>query len=175
MKFSMLALAGLLMAGCSSVTMKEPFPDSALSMEKRNKLSGTWLLDDTVLHVAFDSNGVPSLATTDWENDRFVLSTFRPHAAKRRNTLYFSMPAEPSGTASNQIFAEIALNGDRMFVWLPDVEFFRSQIEAGKIKGTIDGSDDIVIETPAADILSLISTNSAAMDYKKPLVLNKLK
>ena len=31
-----------ILAGCSSVTMKEPFPESKLTKEEQGQLTGTW-------------------------------------------------------------------------------------------------------------------------------------
>lgn len=177
MKPSILLLSILLLTGCSSVLMKEPFLDSELTPKERTAFSGTWRYDKQVMNVAFTSNGVPYLATVDWKDDQFVLNKYRLHATKKGNALYVSMPVEPNGQPANYFFAEIQPDGNRIYLWPGRADFFEKWIQSGSIKGSVDTkgqSKDIVLETPASDILGLISTNSAALDYKHPLILEKL-
>ena len=108
-----------ILAGCSSVTMKEPFPESPLTEKEQKQLTGTWQLDESVVHVAFTSNGVPWLAAVEWKDDDFVLNKSRLYFAKRNDSLYVCMPTEPDET-SEYLFAEIKPTGKGVNAWGPD-------------------------------------------------------
>jgi len=167
-----------ILVGCSSVTMKEPFPESQLTKEEQAQLTGTWQLDGTVGHVAFASNGVPWLATVEWTDDDFVLGKSRLYFTKRNDSLYVCMPTEPDET-SEYLFAEIkpAANGENVNAWGPNAVFFGNLVANGQLKGSAEKdahSITVELETPAVEILELISTNHAAIDYKNPLLFQKL-
>ncbi len=166
----------VILAGCSSVTLKEPFPESQLTPEEQKQLTGTWRLDDSVMNVAFTSNGVPWMAGIDWKEEDFVLEKFRLYIAKRDDALYVCMPAEPSKT-NEYLFAEIKPSDDGIYVWGPDADYFAQLVGNGTLKGSVkkgDHSVEVTLDTPAVEILELISTNHAAIDYKKPLYYQKL-
>lgn len=177
MKTIMLASVLILLAGCSSVLIKEPFPDSELTTKECSAFTGTWLYEKQVMDVAFTSNGIPYLATMDWKDDQFVINKYRVHATKKGDTLYVSLPVKPNGESADYFFAEIQFEGDRIYLWPPSAGFFEEQIKQGSLKGSVDTKGqtrEIVLETPASEILDLIATNSAALDYKHPLILKKL-
>ncbi|MEN8254197.1 MAG: hypothetical protein ABFR33_01895 [Verrucomicrobiota bacterium] len=165
-----------ILAGCSSVTMKEPFPESPLTEKEQQQLTGTWRLDESVMHVAFASNGVPWLATVEWKDADFVLNKSRLYFARRNDSLYVCTPIEPDDT-SEYLFAEIKPNGKGVNVWGPDAAYFGKLVESGTLKGSVEKgehSTEVKLETPAAEILELIATNHAAIDYKTPLLFQKL-
>ncbi len=165
-----------ILAGCSSVTMKEPFPESPLTEKEQKHLTGTWRLDESVVRVAFTSNGVPWLATVDWNADDFVLNKSRLYFAKRNDSLYVCAPIEPDET-SEYLFAEIKPTGKDVNAWGPDAAYFGKLVEDGTLKGSVkkgEHSTEVKLETPAVEILELIATNHAAIDYKNPLLFRKL-
>ena len=71
MKSLVAILCVLFMAGCSSVTMKDPFPETQLTEEEQGLLEGDWHIGDGVISIAFASNGIPWMAAVDWEDDDF--------------------------------------------------------------------------------------------------------
>lgn len=166
----------VIMAGCSSVIMKEPFPESKLTIEEQKKLTGIWRLDNSVMNVAFTSNGIPWMAGTDWRDEDFVLEKFRLYITRRDDTLYACMPAE-SDTTNEYLFAEIKLTGNGIIVWGPDAGYFADLVDNGTLKGSVkrgEHSVEVSLETSAIEILELISTNQAAIDYRNPLFYQKL-
>jgi hypothetical protein len=176
MKSVLAVLCLVILAGCSSVVMNEPFPDSQLTPEEQKQLSGAWLHENTVGHVRFNSNGVPWMAGVEWKDDDFHLQKTRLHFTKLNGTLYVCMPAE-SGRTGEYLFGEIKADNDKVYVWGPDIGFFARQVESGILKGNVDKdkhTTSVSLETPAKEILELISTNHLAIDYKQPLVFRKL-
>jgi len=165
-----------ILVGCSSVTMKEPFPESKLTKKEQGQLTGTWRMDETVGHVAFTSNGISWLAGVDWKDDDFRLEKSRLYFTKRNGSLYVCMPTEPDET-SEYLFAEIKPTGKGVNAWGPDAAYFGKLVESGTLKGSVERgehSTSVKLETPAAEILELIATNHAAIDYKNPLLFQKL-
>ena len=166
----------LIMAGCSSVTMEEPFPESKLTPEEQKALTGIWRLDNSVMNVAFTSNGIPWMAGIDWEDEDFVLEKFRLYITRRDDALYACMPAEP-GVNNAYLFAEIKPADKGIIVWGPDADYFAKRVDNGTLKGSVkkgEHSVEVTLKTPAVEILELISTNHAAIDYKNPLFYQKL-
>ncbi len=166
----------VILAGCSSVTMNEPFPESQLTPEEQKELTGIWRMEEMVMNVAFTSNGVPWMAGIDWQDEDFVLDKFRLYITKRDDTLYACMPTDP-GVTNTYLFAEIKPTDDGIIVWGPDADYFATLVDNGTLKGSVkrgEHSVEVTLETPAAKILELISTNHAAIDYKNPLYYQKL-
>ncbi|MCF7816620.1 MAG: hypothetical protein K9M54_01960 [Kiritimatiellales bacterium] len=177
MKSFMAAVCVLVVAGCSNVLMKEPFPDSTLTEQQKTELTGRWRIDDDVVSLAFTSNGIPWLAMVEWKDDRFQLNTYQLHFTKHGDALYLSMPAEPNETTNGYYFAEIKVGGQGITVWSPSVAAFEGLVKAGTLKGNVKTSGhakEISLDTPAQEILELIATNPATIDYKNPLVFQKL-
>lgn len=179
MKTMLPFLCMILLAGCSSVEMKEPFPVSQLSEKEREQLEGAWKVDEAVFYVAFASNGVAQLAGIDWdkEDEVFRLESFPLHFAKCNGALYVSMPQE-SDEPDRFIFAELKTDSSTIVAWMPNLDLFEKLVDQGKLKGTVEKekhSKEILLDMPAADILELISTNPATINYKDPLVFQRLK
>lgn len=181
-----LAGMGLLMvlSGCSSVEMKEPFPVSQLSEKERDQLEGMWKMDDGVFYLAFASNGVAQLAAIDWnkEAEVFELESLPLHFAKRDKTLYVSFRIEDEGEcdpeSSGYVFMEVKPFDHNLVAWPPNVDCFAQLVEKGTLKGTVKkgqyASTTVELDDPAEKILELVATNAAAFDYKDPTVFQRL-
>ena len=85
----------VLLAGCTAVTMQEPFPETPLTEEEQEQFEGVWQIDETVVNIAFTTNGVPWMAMVDWDDGDFQLLKYRLHFTKHNNTRYVCMPGEP--------------------------------------------------------------------------------
>jgi len=177
MKLFSFAFAALLLAGCSSVVMQEPFPDSSLTGEEMNALQGVWQLEGTVVYVNFSTNGSPVMASVEWRDGRHLLIQHDLHIAKRNDAYYLSLQNAPGEDPEGYLFAAFRPRSREMVVWGPDVAFFEHQIKEEKLKGSIrkEGKAmEIVLSSPSAQILDLIVTNAAALDYEEPLIFKKL-
>ena len=177
MKLFMAGLCVLFMAGCSSVTMKEPFPESQLTEEEQGLLEGVWRIEGGIVHIALTSNGIPWLAMVEWEDDDFQMEKFRMHFTKHDGALYVSIPSEADGKEGGYLFAEFKQDGNQAFAWIPDEDFFAELVKNGQLKGTVEESKhskSIALDNDAVEILELICTNHAAIDYKNPLLFQKL-
>ncbi len=170
MKTFVFVICMLVLAGCTSVLLKEPFPETKLTEKEQNMLTGVFEADPT-LHLNFTSNGVPWLATIEWKNDDYRINKHRVNFTRRGDALYISMPDEPD--SGEYFFAEIKPGHQEIYVWIPDADFFKPLVQAGKLKGSI-GKGEVVLDTPAAEILELIATNPAAINYKEPLRIPKI-
>jgi hypothetical protein len=157
--------------------MQDSFQESQLTPKEQELLTGVFEADP-VVHINFDTNGTPWLATVKWEDDDFQLKKYRLTFTKRNKALYLSMPTEPGATGSNYFFAEIKPDHNGVYVWIPDADIFNQWIQDGKLRGTVKQekhTKEILLDTPAVEILELITTNPAAIDYKNPLLFRKLK
>ncbi len=176
MKTMWFMLCAMLLTGCSSVVMQEPFPDTQLADQEREALEGVWKLDRTVVYLAVDSNSVPWLATVDRKAGNFVLQKYQLRITKHKDALYVSMPAEPDAT-NKFVFAEVKSSDKALIAWMPDIGFFEEKIANGTLKGTVEKdkhSTEILLDTPANEILELISSHADSFDYKSPLVFQRL-
>jgi hypothetical protein len=170
-------LAALLITGCSSVVMQGPFPDSTLTAEERRELQGIWQLDSAVIYLNFTTNGLPVMSSVEWIGGRHMLIEHDLHIIRQNDSYYLSLQPEPGEEPVQHLFAAFKPRQREIVVWAPDVEFFEDQISAGRLKGTVrkEGREsEIRLTSPPEQILSLIATNPAAMDYEEPLVFRKL-
>ncbi|VGO22526.1 hypothetical protein [Pontiella sulfatireligans] len=181
MKTWLSVLCIALLAGCSSVEMKEPFPVSPLSDEVRAQLEGTWQIDESVFHIAFASNGVAQLACMEWDEEKeaFEMKTFPLYFAKQGKVLYVSMRGEdePCAAPGGYTFMEVKPNDGQLVAWMANTDYFKEQVAAGKLKGTVEKdkhSTTVKLDAPSLEILGLISTNNAAFNYKEPIVLRRV-
>lgn len=172
MKTLLSILCGLFLAGCTAVTMKEPFPETLLTEEERSGLEGVWQLEEMAINIAFTSKGVPWMAVVEWEEDEFQLQKYRLHFTKHNDALYFCMPTEP-GITNEYFFVELKQDAKQVLVWLPNEDVFEALVEKGLLAESADG-DVLQLESSAKEILELISTNSAVFNYKEPMLLRKL-
>ncbi len=173
MKLFVAGLCGLLLAGCTAVVMKEPFPETKLTEEEQEQIEGVWQFEESALYIAFTTNGIPWMAMVDWEDEDFKLLKYRLHLTKHNDSRYVCMPIEP-GETNQYFFMEFTMDDDKALVWFPDNEVFEKWIEDGTLAGAEeDGS--IKLNSPAKEILEFISTNSAAFNYKEPMQLRKLR
>ena len=183
MKAVFAILCATLLAGCSNVEMKEPFPVSPLSEDERAQLEGLWREDDDVVQVAFASNGIAYLANVEWnkEDEEFRLETIPLHFAKREKKLYVSFRTEDKdggSEPSGYVFLEVKPSNRNAILWPANAEFFEGLVRSGKLKGSIEEgkhATTVRLDTPAADILGLVATNAAAFNYKEPTVLQRLR
>ncbi len=177
MKWLFPALCLLLLAGCSNVVMMEPFPETPLTDQEKGAMEGTWRIGDDTFRLAFDRSGAAWLAQLDWEDDEFKIQLFRLCCARRGDVIYVSMPQEP-GATNRYLFAEIKPQGDTALAWMPNSEFFQAQVEGGQLEGTVEGKPnhpEIRLAAPASAILDLLSTTPGAIDYKNPMVFERIR
>jgi hypothetical protein len=174
MKLIALVMIALMLTGCSSIVMQTPFPDTDLTKEEMSSLRGTWQLGEAALSIEFTTNGLPRMAFVEWKDGRFQLVERELHVTRRKDAYYLSLQAEEQG----HLFAAFKPQQNEILVWGPDPAFFKNRIASGELKGSIkeeSQSVEIMLTTPAHEILELIATEPAAIDYTDPLILKKLK
>lgn len=167
----------LLLAGCSSVVMNEPFPDSRLTDQDMEALQGTWQIGTAVLYLHFKSDGTPSMATVKWNENAFTLVEHHVHIAKRDSLFYLSVQAQPDEDPQGHHFAAIKPRSNEMVAWSPDVAFFKGMVESDKLQGSVkegEHATQVMLDTPAQDVLELITSNSDAISYQNPLILQRI-
>ncbi|MCK4564261.1 MAG: hypothetical protein KAU94_06285, partial [Verrucomicrobia bacterium] len=109
----------------------------------------------------------------EWEDEDFQLTKCRLHFTKYNDTLYVCMPVEP-GETNQYLFMEFTVDDGKALVWAPDEDVFEELVEMDILSGEVNSSG-VELGGPAKEILELISTNSAAFNYKEPTQLRKLR
>lgn len=177
MKAVLCSIAVMVLAGCSSVVMQEPFPDSTLTREEMEALRGTWHSENDVFYVDFTTNGMPAMASVEWKNNQHTLIRHDLHIAKRGDSFYLSVNADTGDEPEEHVFAAFKPRDGEIIVWGPDLEFFKNQIAEEKLKGTVkeDGNaTEIHLTSPSTVILERVATDRDAFDYDEPLIFKRL-
>jgi len=181
---TLLGIACLLLAGCSAVVMTQPFPNSRLSGEEQDKLTGSWRIAGEeeeaftgIYHVAFNSNGVPQLAVVDFEDDEFKLIKVPITVNQQNDKYYVSVQEDEADTNSPYFFMEFKPTSQGVVLWLPDKDALGGMVEAGILEGGYkDGKkkNNLRLTSPATNILELITTEYEVFDYKEPILMQRL-
>lgn len=174
MKTFWTVILGALLAGCSAVTMREPFPETKLPEEVRQNLNGTWMVvgEGLVYYMDTSINRKPTLAWVDENESGLFLEKARIYFTQTNDSLYACMPTD-KGVTNEFLFGELKVEEDLVVIWTPSENIFERLVESGKLEAGRN-EDVLTLESPAADILKLVSTNSAAFNYKGPILLRRL-
>jgi len=168
----------VLLCGCSGVVLKEPLPETPLSNKEQKALTGTWLLEDSILYLAFTNDGKPKLTSVEWEDNAFQLIEHKVVFSKTNDTIFVSIESNEKDNPAVYYFGEIKTDNSIALVWLPNPDIFEMLVDKGLLSGEITRkkrAKQILINAPGEAVLSLLSTNSAAINYKSPLIFRKIK
>lgn len=177
MKTLLTLLCVVLLCGCSGVVMREPLPETILTQNEQKELSGTWAIDKSIVYLAFTDSGNPRLASVEWENGAFRLDEHPLNFSKTSDALYVSMKEDGKDGTNAYLFAELRPDGDKCLVWIPETDQFEKLVKDGTLGGTVvkdKHSKKVILDAPGAAILGLLSTNSAAINYKAPMIFRKI-
>jgi hypothetical protein len=178
MKYLICALCVLVLAGCSSVLMQEPFAETQLTQKEQEQLAGTWRTERDVVQIAFSRDGIPWLAAVEWKDDDFQLKKYRLRFTRHNDALYLSMPGEADQPDGDYFFAQVGTGAQGLNVWIPDADVFTELVAEGALEGSVEKGEHtktIRLTHSPGEILELISTNTAAIDYRNPILFLRMK
>ncbi len=129
-------------AGCESVVTTEPFGEPVRDADElRERLAGSWVVGDEVLHLRIEDNGElhgAALATTD---DGFTMHEWRAVIHDHDDQWYlFLTTDEVDDDTDDKHFDFLRVSfasPDTMLFMLPDVRTFREAVEADRLAGEI--------------------------------------
>jgi len=177
MRTMLIVLATILLYGCSTVVIEKPFTDTALSDQEKASMRGTWQTGNAVVYVDFTSNGIPRMASVDWQDDQFQIVNHDLHIIGVSNTHYLTISADPGNAEAGYLFAEFKSDDRVLLVWAADVDFFKTQVEEEDLKGTVTRKDkayQVRIDISPEDLLELLRTTPEAINYRDPLIFRKI-
>ncbi|MFH1038637.1 MAG: hypothetical protein V1789_08240 [PVC group bacterium] len=172
--------AMLLTSGCSSVTTKHPLSNNPKPIDQE-KFEGVWLVDDTVVHVQFGSNGIAQIAGLEWENNQFHIVQGEMIVTEGDKHNFLSVRFQEDGKwMDDYLFLayKFSEQGD-LILWLPNEDVFEEAIEKKQLDGVIKQqqySTDITITTAPEKLLEFIidPDNLKLFEYREPMILRKV-
>jgi len=176
---SVLLLPALL-AGCSSVTVKQPLPRMADAAEQA-AFEGEWVSEGQILYVRFDGKGIGHFAGVDWKDDRFRLDEGEITISKGAEKGFLSARIMENGKwLDGYYFAQYRFtDGGDLILWLPDVGAFADAVEKKKLDGIVEKgrqSRSVVVTSTPDKVLAFLNdpANSALFDYREPMIVKRL-
>lgn len=177
----LLLVAAMLVApGCSSVKTTQPLSSNPEPIDQ-DKFEGVWLLDDSVVHVQFSSNGVAKIAGLEWEDDRFQINRAEAIVTKGNKHNFISLRCqEDDGKWDGYYFLpyKFTHQGD-LVLWPPVPGAFEGMIEKKKLQGIVKKDEyttAITITNAPARLLEVIDDpdNLNLFNYREPTILKKV-
>ena len=189
-----LLLASLALGGCNSVLVKEPMGDTVVTLDPAT-WQGTWVTDEVVilttildsekglLQAAWVERG-PEGKGANFESvtgmvrqtgDMLFLNIEKEPPEERGTTAATDAPPVAAAVAQAPVtgaavppeygWGRIDNNGKRIILWLPDVEQFRLAVQDGRLPGSVNENEDVLlgalepaqrelINSPAGNLLS---------------------
>ena len=170
----------LLSAGCSAVTTMYPLSENPEPIDK-DKLEGSWLLNNEVFQVKFASNGVAQIAAVQWKSNQFQIVHAEMTVTKGDKHNFFSLRSQEDGKWMDKYYLlqyMVTQNND-LVVWNANVDEFENIVKSQILPGTIQknkSSTIVSITNAPTKLLKLINgpENIKLFDYKSPIILRKI-
>ncbi len=176
----MTIVVAVLVAGCSSVTIKQPLSADPKPVDKE-KFEGTWLAGSSTLTVRFAKDGVGRIAGTRWEDDSFRLARGEMIVTEGRKHNFVSVRMEDEdGTMPDGYgFLQYTfVNDNDLVLWGPNVEAFEEAIQQKALQGDITKSQttSVTVTSTPKEILAFIDDpeRTDLFKYSEPVVLRKV-
>jgi hypothetical protein len=178
-RLGLLATLIWLLVGCDAVHLTAPLGETPVDAAE---LQGLWLTLDSepqVVHVYQTEPGRLQLAWVERRNDRFVLETNEALVRRDGEQDYFNLP-DPDLPQPAYLFARYRRDPTgELLLWLPRVETFREEVEAGRLPGRVEAdkySTQVFLTAPAADIATFLRSRDPVQLWRldKPLRLKRL-
>jgi hypothetical protein len=170
----------LALAGCSSVTIKQPLPRTADSAEQA-RFEGEWVTGDQIIYMRFGSNGIGQFAGVDWKNGQFTCEKGEFIVSKGTASNFLSVRIPENGKMQEMYFfvQYYFTREGELVVWLPEAKAFADAVEKGKLLGTVErgkSSISVVLTGTPEKILAFLNdpANGTMFDYKEPMIFKKL-
>jgi len=181
-----MSLVVSLLIGCSTVTTKQPIGTEPYSPSKQ-EWEGTWLSDDEIIIIMVidEKKGIIKLAWIEDKDPDFKLETVTCKLMKSQNGMYINalnIPGEDFG--GYYIWGKIQIKNDKIIIWPPLFEAFKSAYEENKVKALVEKRQnqktglleisDIKLTDEPSKILLVIENNNKYFDWENPIVLVRL-
>jgi len=168
------------MAGCSSVTVKQPLPRMADDSELA-AFEGEWVSEGQILYVRFGADGIGRFAGVDWKEDRFSLDEGEIIVSKGAGKSYLSLRLMENGKwLDGYYIAQYRFTGQGdLILWLPDIGAFADAVGNRRLDGVVEkGSQtgSVVVTSTPEKVLAFLNdpASGALFDYSDPLIIKKL-
>lgn len=176
---ALIALAWLLLPGCSSVFSPEQLGDKPVVLDET--WSGTWLAGDNVIitRVANGEEGLLQVAWLENKSDGIEMESFQVAVRARGDLVFGNVKDEETEHGYHWLVMDKKSNR-AMLAWYPDADRFEKAITAELIPGKVlypedHRRDDVVLGDLEQKHYDLIgSPGSGLLDWKEPLVLIKI-
>lgn len=158
--FSLIAIALVLMTlgGCSGVTTREIIGEPSAKTAKA--MEGTWQVGEAVFQIKDVGDGKISMATTEWKDNKWQLTTFTCVVSTFNGQEFIHLPAsvltkdEPDkhrikGNPEEYFFARLFYYTHEprtVVAHLASVKAFRQAVEDKMLKGTIISDENAKID-----------------------------
>lgn len=164
--------------GCSTVTTVNPF-GQPLETDLSTELSGTWIgAEGNQLRIHCDGDGRLTYALTEWKEDQggFVLETGDGVLTSIGDHVFLNDIEDKEDEASVYSFLLLRVMDGQLIVWLPNVDEFRSLVEAEILKGTIkeeEHSENVVLTGSSEEIAKAVESLDLAklFDWSEPAIV----
>ncbi len=147
----MVLLAGLFLAGCSTVSSKEPLGDPT-SAEDAKKLEGVWLAADEPLWIRHIKDNELRLGSLSWNKDhsRFELAEAAVFVTKDDDRSYVNVKGLGANEEQDFCFARLAgIDDDSIVMFFPRTDAFAEAVENGTLPGTVTRAQTTAVRLSA--------------------------
>ena len=167
------------LASCSSVSFKHPLPSVKIAKEQQNELRGSWLFQNSIIHMEFPDDNKAKLAITHWDDGQFKLGEAELLFTNIENKSYISLRVQPENKSrENYSILRYKLDDENLLLWHPNVEAFEVLIQEKDIEGEIEKdnqSTNILVSSSSESLLKLYRTNvNVKYNYEEPLILRRV-
>lgn len=172
--------AALLLCGCSSVSTKHPLTKEPQAIDQE-RFEGAWLMETTVLHVKFASNGIAQFVGLEWKDDDFQMFRGEMIVTKGDEHNFLSVRIQQDGQWTDRYFFvqyRFTDHGELVVCRLNN-DVFEQALEQKVLQGVIDKQDystEIRITSEPEKLLEFINDpgNLTLFDYTEPMILRKI-
>ena len=182
----MLAGLGLVLVGCDSVGTRYPLSADPQPIDAE-QFEGAWMVDNDVIHIHYDSQGVARMAGVEWDNetDSFKLNEAEIIVAEGEGHNYMSVgiaddEAAEAGKVEEYLLVQYYFTDEPdMVIWMPISGAFVAAVESGKLKGEItkgEMSSSILLTDSGETIIKFLDDpeNDDLFEYREPMILRKI-
>ena len=177
-------LACAALTGCSTVTSVEPIGKQPLVLVA-DEWDGTWSDSEDFLEIrVIDPDaGRLEAAWIEIGDDGFELERVEVLLRQSGSSVFGNArelgrngEVESGGDVETQfVFFRLSREGDKLILWDPKLEAFRSLVEAGTLPGTVTEDGDVVLEPMTTEQLEWLSSDrsSELWDWTEPGILRR--
>ncbi|MCP4709531.1 MAG: hypothetical protein GY869_12965 [Planctomycetes bacterium] len=179
-------MSGLILVGCETVGTKYPLSAEPQPIDAE-QFEGAWMVDDSVIHIHFDSKGVARMAGVEWDEqaDAFKLNEAEIIVAEGDRHNYMSLgivedeSKGPGGESQYMLLQYYFTEAPDMVIWTPVSGAFAEAVESGKLKGEItkgEMSSSVLLTDSGSVIVEFLDDpeNGDLFEYREPMILRKI-